>query len=138
MLKIFSVSFFLIALYQPSEAIARSSGGGGCCAFVHSYVRRNGTFVHSYIRSLPGYGRTTVGTANLGSNIGSSNETGAGASQLKGLSSQADEKNSEQDAPAVQEYRPIFKANDLCKGHKIYGNKNEAGVCIFGGREETE
>jgi hypothetical protein len=48
------LSFFLILLCISSAAVAMSASSGSKTEHVSGYYRKDGTYVHSYVRSAPG------------------------------------------------------------------------------------
>ena len=106
---------------------------------VRGYFRSSGTYVHPYLRSppthswaaasIPRYGFTgTPGPSPIhtptASTAASNDQLGATASEVE--------------RPMEVTYKPVFQASDHCKGHKLYGEKTGAAVCIIGGQDEAD
>ena len=106
---------------------------------VRGYVRNNGTYVRPYLRSPPSHKWTTGSFPRLAfTGTGGMAATGSPTSFPGGQNGPFPVTAPGFEEPVEVAYKPVFKANDRCKGHKLYGEKTEAGVCIIGGQDESE
>lgn len=130
----------LLALTQvPAEARSRSGGGSGCCVMVRGYVRSNGSYVQPYLRSPPGHGWAAGSTPRSGfTGTGVLSPTGTPTSFAAGRNGALSVTAPEFEEPVEIAYKPVFKANDHCTGHKLYGEKTGAAVCIIGGQDDID